>query len=194
MVYFVVRKELYHRHLFMKDTITAEEFGKVYDHYSDPIFRHCYFRVYHRERAKELMQETFLHAWQYAVRGNEIQNIRALLYKIANNLIIDESRKKKDVSLDMLLADAGQRMEFSGAVAKFEPSVDTRETLFATIDGKHIIRMLEQLDVGDREVIVMRYIDGLPPKEIATLIGDTTNSVSVRLHRAVKKLRALLPP
>jgi DNA-directed RNA polymerase specialized sigma24 family protein len=38
----------------------------------------------------------------------------------------------------------------------------------------------------------MRYVDGLSPQEIAGLIGESENVVSVRVHRGLKKLRALL--
>ena len=62
--------------------LTEREFEHVYDEYADRIFRHCFFRVFRRERAQEIMQDTFLRTWQVNVRGEEIRNIRALLYKI----------------------------------------------------------------------------------------------------------------
>src|SRR3989338_4735544 len=82
-----------------------DEFLQAYEAYNDAIFRYCYFRVYDRERARELSQETFMKAWEYLSRtGKKIENLRAFLYKIATNLIIDNSRQKgkKTVSLDQL--------------------------------------------------------------------------------------------
>ena len=75
----------------MKDNSTI--FGEAYDLYADAIYRHCFFRVYSKERAEELTQETFLKLWQYMNDGNEIENIRALAYRIATNLVIDDKRK-----------------------------------------------------------------------------------------------------
>lgn len=75
---------------------------EAYDAYADAIFRHCYFRVFSRERAKELMQETFLRAWDQMVKGEEIRHMRGFLYRVANNLIIDESRKKRSNRLRLL--------------------------------------------------------------------------------------------
>jgi len=67
-----------------------KQFIDAYDKYSEAIFRHCYYRVFDRERAKDFVQETFCKTWKYIVDGNDIENIRAFLYKTANNLIIDE--------------------------------------------------------------------------------------------------------
>ena len=82
-----------------------KQFLKAYDEFADPIFRHCYFRVFNRERAKDLMQETFTKTWEYLNQSpitnheSRITNMRAFLYRVANNLIIDNSRQKDERSL-----------------------------------------------------------------------------------------------
>ena len=157
-----------------------QEFIKAYGAYADAIFRHCYFRVYNRELAKDLMQETFTRTWDYTAKGNEVKNIRSFLYKIANNLIIDHIRKKKESSLEAL-QETG-----------FEPSHTTKDNLHIHIDAEQVIHVIGQLDEMYREPVLMRYIDGLKPKEIAELLNETVNVVSVRINRGVKQLRALL--
>ena len=62
------------------------DFADAYDAYADAIFRHCAFRCFNRERARELMQETFIKAWDFLVSGKDIDNVQAFLYKTANNL------------------------------------------------------------------------------------------------------------
>lgn len=162
---------------------TEEDLSKAYEAFSDAIFRHCFFRVYQREYALDLTQQVFLKTWEYLAKGNKIDQMRAFLYRTANNLIIDETRKRKEqVSLDVL--------EEQG----FEPHIDTREEVEAGIDGAQIGTYLKQLAVDDREILVMRFIDDLSPKEIANILQETANVISVRLHRALKKLRELLPP
>lgn len=162
---------------------TEEDLSKAYEAFSDAIFRHCFFRVYQREYALDLTQQVFLKTWEYLAKGNTIDQIRAFLYRTANNLIIDETRKRKEqVSLDVL--------EEQG----FEPRVDTRAEVEANIDGAQIGTYLQQLAVDDREILIMRFIDDLSPKEIAEILQETANVISVRLHRALKKLRELLPP
>ncbi len=159
-----------------------DAFLKAYETYADAIFRHCYFRVYHREQANDLMQQTFMRTWQTLVQGTEIENLRAFLYKVANNLIIDEARKKREqVSLDGL--------EESG----FEPSTNPRPELEKSLDHQALYPYLQQLDEKHREVVIMRYIDDLSPKEIAQVLGESANVISVRIHRAIERLRHLIP-
>lgn len=163
---------------FMTATDPNTALTAAYDQYADAIFRHCYFRVFSRERGKELMQETFLRTWQYMSGGKHIDNMRAFLYRIANNLIIDESRKKREASLEAL-QEAG-----------FDPSgEDGNVTAEARLEERRILETLATLEAPYRDVFVLRHIDGLKPAEIASLLGESSNAISVRLHRATEQLR-----
>lgn len=157
----------------------SEEFLQAYDQLADAIFRHCFFRVYDREEAKDLVQETFIRGWGYIAKGKEVQNLKALLYKIANNLIIDGSRRKKTASLDELREHG------------FDPGEDKQDELEARIAAREVMPILQGIEPAYRQVVVMRYIDDMPPAEIASVLNESENAVSVRLHRAVKKLRTL---
>lgn len=162
-----------------------DEFLKAYEAYSDAIFRYCYFRVYNRERARELSQETFMKAWEYLSRtGKKIDNLRAFLYKIATNLIIDDSRQKgkKTVSLDVL-HDEG-----------FDPGEDPTGDLKNLIDNRETLKALEQLDDKYREAVQMRYLNDLSVKEIAHILNDNENNISVKIHRGLSQLRNIVPP
>ncbi len=130
-----------------------------------------------------MTQETFIKTWQYLAKGESVDNIRAFLYRVATNLIIDNSRKKPVESLDQLREDTG-----------FDPSVDDHQHLENYIDGTIAVDTLRQLESTYRDAIVMRYIDDLSPKEIAQVIGESENVVSVRIHRGLKKLKELLEP
>lgn len=157
--------------------MSEAEFISAYDRFADAIFRHCYFRISDRERAKDLVQETFCRTWAYLVKGGEIENLRAFLYRVANNLIIDTYRKKSALSLDEL-AESG-----------FEPSVDAGERMLKAAEVRRAFSLLSNLDQKSRALVIMRYFDDLGPKEIAKITGETENAVSVRLNRAVGKLR-----
>ena len=163
-----------------ENTAIMEQFVKAYDELSDAIFRHCWFRIGDRERAKDLMQDTFTKSWQYISQGTQVKNLRPFLYKVANNLIIDEYRKKKELSLDGLMAQG------------FEPGFDEKKTTEQGIDVKFAIGVINQLDEKYREAVLMRYVDDLSISEIAKILGKSQISVRVMLHRAVKKLKFLL--
>lgn len=159
-----------------------EAFLQAYEQLNDPLFRHCYFRLYNRERAKELVQETFTRTWEYMGRGNQIENLRAFLYRVAHNLIIDDVRKRKAVSLEEL-AETG-----------FDPPMEDRELAHLLSDAAEARRVVDRLRTAERDLIVMRYIDGLGPKDIAQIMGVSENVISVRLHRAMTRLREFFPP
>lgn len=158
----------------------VELIESAYEEFADAIFRHCYLRVSNREVGKDIMQDTFIKAYQYAKKGETIENIRALLYKIANNLIIDYFRKAKEASLDAM-NEAG-----------FDPKGSDGSDFGKALDEEAIVKTLQKLRPEDRELIIMRYIDDLKPRDIAIILGLAPNTVSVRIHRAIKELEPLL--
>lgn len=142
------------------------------------------FKVSDRVIGEELVQDAFIKTWQYLVKKGKIGGMRAFLYHILNNLIVDEYRKRKykSSSLDILI-DKG-----------FTPSVDESTRLFNTLNGKVVILLIPQLPVMYRRVVRMRYVEGLSLSEIARISGQTENAISVRLHRGILKLRVLYFP
>lgn len=159
-------------------------FLKAFDEYQDPLFRHAYLRVSNREKAIDLVHDTFTKVWTYIKGGYEIENFRPFLYKVLNNLIIDEYRRRKEASLDALFEQEGVD---EGSFEELKQH--SIETLIATIDGQKAFDLLAELPVQYREVIVLRFVDQLGPREISELIEESENVVSVRIHRGLKLLR-----
>ncbi len=123
-----------------------------------------------------------MRTWGYIQKGNTIEfsKIKPFLYKTASNLIIDEYRRNKnELSLDNLKEDGFEIAE----EAEIEKGVDMR------IEVEKMKKVLDHLDDKHREVIVMRYIDNLEPKEIAEVLNDTPNNVSVKINRGIKQIR-----
>jgi RNA polymerase sigma-70 factor (ECF subfamily) len=154
-------------------------FLKAYDEHSDALFRFCYFKVSDRDLAKDLLQETFMKTWTYLQDGHEVENLRAFLYKTLQNLIIDFYRKKKSVSLDALQEDG------------FEPAFDEQSLVEDRIDGAIAVQYLKKIPAPYQEAVYMRFVQGLTLEEIATITGEPENTISVHVHRGLKKLREL---
>jgi len=173
-----------------KDDITGsheERFLKAFEEYSDALFRHAFLRISDRERAIDVVHDTFTKVWTYVRNGHEIDQFRPFLYKVLNNLIIDEYRKAKEASLDALMAIEGiDEGTFD------ELSESTVESLAATLDGKKAFELLEEMPDTYKEVIILKFVDGLGPKEIAALLEESENVVSVRIHRGLKVLRQMI--
>lgn len=161
-----------------------KRFLEAFEEYNDALFRHAQIRVSDRERALDLVHDTFTKVWSYVRTGHEVDSFRPFLYKVLNNLIVDEYRKRRESSLDAILAQEGVNE------GSFNELVEnSAEALAATMDGKHAFKLLQGLPDEYREVITLRFVDGLGPKEIGELIEESENVVSVRLHRALKALR-----
>jgi RNA polymerase sigma-70 factor (ECF subfamily) len=161
-------------------------FNEAFRTHADELFRHAFFRISDRERAVDLVQECFLRAYTYA-KKNHIDDIRAFLYRTLRNLIIDEYRKKKSYSLDAML-----EVE-DGNAETLLPTDDTNTLLAAAdrLDAKAALSKVSELPHEYGEIIILRFVDGLSPGEIAERIDISENLVSVRIHRALKALRAL---
>jgi len=155
-------------------------FLQVYDAHADGIFRFCSMKVSSRDLAEDLTQEVFMRFWQALREGTRMRSERALLYTIARNLIIDWYRKKKESSLDAITE---QGVEFSG---------EGSEEVMRPAETAEALRIVNQLDEASRDALTLRYVDGLSPKDIALLSGESANAVSVRINRAMKKVRALM--
>jgi len=164
-----------------------ERFLVAFTDYNDALFRHATLRISDREKAIDLVHDTFTKVWTYIRGGHDVENFRPFLYKVLNNLIIDEYRKQKEASLDALLerdgVDEGSFPELS------ESSV---EALAATIDGKQAMSLIATLPDVYREVLILRFVDGLGPREMSTLIEESENVISVRIHRGLKLLRDII--
>ena len=167
-----------------------QQFGDVFEAHAGELFRHASMRLSDRERAVELVQDTFLRTWDYVQKGEEVHDFRAFLFRTLRHLIIDEYRKKKSVSLE------GMMTEEDESVDRLLPpdESNTLEAAMDRFDGTRVLLVLKELPDMYREVIILRYVDGLTPQEIAKILSESENVVSVRIHRGLKKLRTLLEP
>ena len=160
-------------------------FTDIYHKESDALFRFCFFRISDREQALDLVQEIFTRFWQTLNdKGHSIEHTRAFLYTIARNAIIDWYRKKKPVSLEGL--------EDPETEEPYEQLSDS-----ALIDsklegeGRFLIEAISKLSPGHRDAVFLRFVEGMPPPEIAKVLKISTNAVSVRINRGIDELRKL---
>ncbi len=155
-------------------------FIRVYDEYADAIFRYCALRISDRERAKEIMQETFTNVWQYANIKGGIENMRAFLYKSARNLCINEIASRRTFSLDEMVEKSGFDV--------IDPYLPSPETASETA---LLLRKIRELSSEEAELLSMRYTDDMEVKEIAKILDMLPNTVTVKIQRAEEKLKKL---
>jgi RNA polymerase sigma-70 factor (ECF subfamily) len=160
----------------------TDQFMEYYEKYHDDIFRFVMVKTRDRALSLDITQETFMKFWEYIIKDKEIEQERPLLYRIANNLIIDSYRKKKDVLVE----------DFTdGAYEHYVHSDDT-ERQTDKLDGEKLITLLHELPELTREIITLRFINDFSISEIAQTINRDNKTVSVYLHRGMKQLREIV--
>ena len=158
-----------------------KSFLKGYDDFSADLLRHAVIKTSNEDLAKDLVSETFLKTWEF-VQKEKVKNMRALLYKILNNLIIDHYRAKKPfVSLEDMPESE-------------EPAdrTDLEAGLEIRLAAETARGYLALLPADYREVFNYKFIDGLSTGEIKELTGKTLTNIYVIIHRGTKILREKL--
>jgi RNA polymerase sigma-70 factor, ECF subfamily len=128
-------------------------------------------------RAADVVQSTFVNAWQAAGRFNPDQELAPWLYTIARRQAIDAYRRERHTRP-------------SGATGSDE--AEAAVSLEATWEAWQVRIALEQLPEDERQVVRLSWFDGLAHPEIADKLGIPVGTVKSRSHRAHRRLAELL--
>lgn len=164
---------------YMSQGSQEKIFVESFSEYGDAIFRFCMVKVSNVELAEDMTQEVFTRYWQYLRDGKEMTNTRSLLYTIANNMAKDWYKKKKAVSLDDRIG------------AGYSPR-DKTASPEELASYQEVLDTIEDMEQKDKEVLLLKFVEGLDPKDIAVVLEETANTISVRLNRATKRLQEKL--
>lgn len=169
------------REINKRNKRNEKAFLDAYDFYAPRIFRHIYFRVSSKETAEDITSQVFLKTWKYLLSDN-IKNIKSFLYRVASNLLVDYYRKK---SREPVQVDE----EFEN-ISFYEKDIvkeiNNQEEL------QDVRRAASRLKKDFRDIIVMRYIDGLSIEEISEISGKSKNAVYISISRAIGELKEIL--
>ncbi len=153
---------------------------ELFDRHADAVFTLAYRIVYDRNLAEDIVQETFLAAMQNLHTWRGDGPIAAWLYRIGYRNAIGQLRKRHDTPVD---DETLQR--------SIQPTMDTPEhrtvanELAATIDNA-ILGLPPLL----RAVLVLRDVEELSTRDVASALGLSESAVKMRLTRARMALRA----
>lgn len=162
------------------------QLASAHHDYHKSLNAYAFYKLSDSALGQDLVQDTFVKTWSYLVKRGEITGMKSFLYHVLNNLIVDEYRKRKRklVSLDVLL-EAGFSPDTGESESKRNQNIS---------DGKGVMRLIEKLPESYQQVVRMRYEQDLSLKEISELLGESENTISVRVHRGIQKLKCLYKP
>ena len=159
----------------------SSAFGLLYDYYLPKIYRFVLIKVGQREEAEDITHLTFLKAWEsidrYSYRG---YSFGSWLYRIARNVVVDHYR---GAPIQISLEDAN------------EPESDEPlpgHDLDTKVEYAKVMRALSKLGTLEQDVIIMRFVDDLPIRDVAEAVGKSEGAVKLVQHRAMKKLKDYL--
>jgi len=163
-----------------------QAFIKAYDLYLDQIYRFIFFKVSKKEEAEDLTSAVFLKTWNYIQDGNltNYKTLKALIYKIARNSIIDYYRR---VSHEETKAIDNPNIK----IDLIDVKQDISRKIEIDFEYKSIENKLTELKDEYREVIVLRFINELSIPEIANILKKSKGNTRVLIFRALKALKDL---
>lgn len=156
-----------------------QAFHELLERHSAPLFATLRARLANREDAREVLQETWLKAWEHLERLREPERLHAWLLTIALNLVRARQRR----SLERNAAEG----ELEGAAA--EPG---RAQLVEDEELARLRARMAELPARQREVVDLRVNHELSHAEIARLLGIREEASRANYYQALRRLKGAL--
>lgn len=163
----------------LRDTSTCRAaFGEVISKYSEPLYKQIRRLVQSHDDANDVLQNTFMKAWQSIDNFRGDAKLSTWLYKIAINesmSFLEKERKNLNLSIDD---------EESHLVNLIEADKN--------VDGDRLALLLReavaQLPEKQRIVFNMRYYDEMKYEQMSEILGTSQSALKTSYHLAVKKI------
>jgi RNA polymerase sigma-70 factor (ECF subfamily) len=166
-----------------------EALGELVVRYQNDLLRFCMHSVRDVELAKELTQETFIRVYAARHRFDAQRSFKPWVLCIARNLCLNAIKRKRAIPMDSLEAYASSARA-DGAPLAERASDGPDEMLHAKERAQLVSEALDDLDAQAREIVVLRFFEKLPARDIAAVVDSTEGAVRTRLHRILKGMRA----
>ncbi|MEW1873619.1 ECF subfamily RNA polymerase sigma factor, BldN family [Streptomyces caelestis] len=162
----------------------AEAFGRLYDQYSDTVYRYIYYRVGGKATAEDLTSETFLRALRrigtFTWQGRDFG---AWLVTIARNLVADHFKSSRF----RLEVTTGEMLDANEVERSPEDSV------LESLSNAALLDAVRRLNPQQQECVTLRFLQGLSVAETARVMGKNEGAIKTLQYRAVRTLARLLP-
>ncbi len=166
-----------------------DAFGELVSQYQARLYNSALRLVLSPEDAADVVQDTFLSAYQALHTFKGDAEFFTWLYRIAFNTAISLKRKKKpSVSLESHTRETGLDPNDPSEYVKPSAAIERTE------DERQLSDAIARLSTEHRDVLVLKDLEGMKYEEIAEVLGVPIGTIRSRLHRARLELRDLLVP
>ena len=164
-----------------EESLDRQQLAEIYDRYHQRIYRYVYRQVGEVETARDISAEVF-HRFIKAVRKglDPVHHPAPWLYRTAHNLVVDYYRRQK------------HRQHLPLNEELVGTSKDPDEVVAGRISAEQVRAALIKLTPDQRQVITLKYLEGLSNQEVATVLNKTVGAVKALQHRALVALNSQL--
>ena len=158
-------------------------FDRLYRHYVDRVYSYAFYQLGDHHEAEDATERTFLSALAAIGRyRDDGSSFRAWLFRIAHNAIANAHRSR-----------SRRRTETIESIAEPQaPGADPAAVVAGADRSRAVREALARIPAERRQVIVLRFVDGLSSREIGVVLGRSPGAARVLLHRALADVAAEL--
>lgn len=157
----------------------ADAFAEIVEHYQAPISRYLYRLTGDHEVTQDLVQDTFLKAYQSILKTDAELSFKAWLYRIATNNALQYNRRRRLISF----------IPFADSTKHDTPTLEASSD---HVEERLLIEeALLKIPLDQKACMVLHFVEGLKYREIADVLGVTEDAVRKRVARGSKEFRKL---
>jgi len=169
-------------------------FGQLVDRYDNRLLNFVYRTVGDRERAQDLVQETFVRVYRHLHRFDQSKKFSTWIYTIASNLAKNELRNRSRNPL-VLFQTIKKNWDADHRPLEWEDETLKPDDLFRKRHLKEIVdKAVKELPEHHRLVFVLRELEGKTYEEIAEITDTNLGTVKSRLNRARNNFAQIVAP
>jgi RNA polymerase sigma-70 factor (ECF subfamily) len=154
----------------------------LFRRYQLPLYVYVFELVHDEQASLDIVQETFINATRHVGSLREDGKFGSWLFGIAHQKCLQRWRKQG--------REAAALEEYAAAPIDWED--DPAELLIRAEQEAAIMKLLNQLPVAQRSVLLLHFVEDFPLEDIAAVTGTALGTVKSRLHYAKRGLRKLL--
>jgi RNA polymerase sigma-70 factor (ECF subfamily) len=155
--------------------------GAVFDTYYPLLYRYVYHHVHHQATAEDLTGEVFARLLAHLADGRgPKRHLKAWLYRVAHNLVIDESRRRVHRNHEPL------------DDWNVPDELDVEMQAQTALAWRRARAALEELSPKQRAVIILKFLEGYDNKEVSRILEISVGAVKSLQHRGLASMRRCL--
>lgn len=158
-------------------------FAFLYRRYLDRVYAYAFYQLRDHHDAEDVTERTFLAALRGLPEFREQgSTFRAWLFRIAHNTLANAHRSRARRRTDPLPA----------GWERPAPDADPATLVARAEELRRVLAAIHELPDERRQVVLLRFVDGLSAREIGEVLDRSPGAVRVLLHRALRELAARL--